>query len=78
MRRMRVALFIAGIVALLLAFTTPLQAGSSGTAEGLWQYTPFTKNERLDDCNKILTTFENGVWSGTFDGSRSAFNRTKF
>jgi hypothetical protein len=68
MRKMHVALLIAGSVALLLAFSTPLQAGSSSTAKGLWQYTPFTKNERLDDCNKVLTTFEDGVWSGTFDG----------
>jgi hypothetical protein len=68
MRRIHVSLILTGITLLLLTAVTPLQADTGGTAEGLWKYTPYTKSERLDDCNKILTTFEDGVWSGTFDG----------
>lgn len=43
-------------------------AGPSEHAEGLWQYKPLILDVKEADCNTFLTTFEEGMWTGTFEG----------
>ena len=44
-------------------------AGPPEKAEGLWQYQPFILEVKEAGCNTFLTTFENGLWTGTFEGT---------
>ena len=57
-----------GSLLLLLLVSLPVFAGPPQEAAGLWQYQPFVLEVREAGCNTILTTFENGVWTGTFAG----------
>ena len=69
MRKKHLTLLILSIVALLLAGSLPVQAGPPQIAEGLWQYTPFIQGVRLAGCNTFLTTSEESVWTGAFEGT---------
>jgi len=57
------------IAALLAVFSVPVSAGPPDNAEGLWQYQPFILGAEEAGCNTFLTTFENGMWTGTFEGA---------
>ena len=57
------------LLALLLLLTIPALAGPPQNAEGLWQYQPFILEAKEAGCNTFLTTFENGLWTGTFEGT---------
>ena len=57
------------VVVALSALLISAQAGPPDTAEGLWQYQPFIESARTAGCNMFLDTFENGIWSGTFEGT---------
>jgi hypothetical protein len=70
MKKMHVlALATLSIIVLLIAVTLPVQAGPPQNASGLWQYQPFIMEAREAGCNTFLTTFENGLWTGTFEGT---------
>jgi hypothetical protein len=56
-------------VALLSTLSVPVNAGPPEHSEGLWQYQPFIVGVKVADCNTFLTTFENGMWTGTFEGT---------
>ena len=57
------------VVVALSALLISAQAGPPDTAEGLWQYQPFIEDTKTAGCNTFLDTFENGRWSGTFEGT---------
>jgi hypothetical protein len=57
------------VVVALSALLMSAQAGPPTTAEGLWQYQPFIEDTRTAGCNTFLDTYENGIWSGTFEGT---------
>jgi len=57
------------IAALLAVLSVPVSAGPPENAEGLWQYQPFILGAQEAGCNTFLTTFENGMWTGTFEGT---------
>ena len=63
------SLALLAIVMLLSALLMSAHAGPPDTAEGLWQYQPFIESARTAGCNTFLDTFENGLWSGTFEGT---------
>ena len=65
----KTSLTLLAIVVLLSALLMSAQAGPPDTAAGLWQYQPFLESERTAGCNTFMDTFENGVWSGTFEGT---------
>jgi hypothetical protein len=69
MRKAFLTLLSLLILVLLIAVVVPVQAGPPESAEGLWQYQPFILGAQVNDCNTFLTTFENGVWTGTFEGN---------
>jgi len=69
MRKLRLALFIIGTVAAFVVIALPVLAGPPEDASGLWQYTPYILDARSAGCNTIFTTFEDGVWTGTFTGT---------
>lgn len=67
---MKKKLFVLLIVLLALSIVSiSALAGPPEKAEGLWQYQPFILGAKLADCNTFLTTFENGLWTGTFEGT---------
>jgi len=57
------------VVVLLSVLSVPVSAGPPENAKGLWQYQPFILDVKKAGCNTFLTTFENGMWTGTFDGT---------
>ena len=57
------------LIAALLIASIPALAGPPEQAEGLWQYQPFTLEVREAGCNTFMKTFENGLWTGTFEGT---------
>jgi hypothetical protein len=65
----KTSLALLAIVLLLSALLISAQAGPPDTAEGLWKYQPFIEDTRTAGCNTFLDTFENGIWSGTFEGT---------
>jgi hypothetical protein len=69
MKKLLLPLLVIFTVSLVVALSPPVQAGPPEEAEGLWQYQPFILDQKVAGCNTFLTTFENGVWSGTFEGT---------
>jgi hypothetical protein len=65
----KVWLTLLTVVVALSALLISAQAGPPTTAEGLWQYQPFIEDMRTAGCNTFLDTFENGLWTGTFEGT---------
>lgn len=57
------------IFVVVLVLSASVQAGPPDTAEGLWRYQPFIVGARTAGCNTFLDTLENGLWSGTFEGT---------
>ena len=67
---MKKRLFVLLIVLTILALgAIPALAGPPQKAEGLWQYQPFILGVKEAGCNTFLTIFENGLWTGTFEGT---------
>ena len=67
---MKKKLFVLLIVLMALALVSiSALAGPPEKAEGLWQYQPFILEVKEAGCNTFLTTFENGLWTGTFEGT---------
>jgi hypothetical protein len=67
---MKKKLFVLMIVLVVLSLIAiPALAGPPEKAEGLWRYQPFILGVKEAGCNTFLTTFENGEWSGTFEGT---------
>jgi hypothetical protein len=64
-KKMSISLIV--LMALSLV-ALPALAGPPQRAEGLWQYQPFILGVKEAGCNTFLTTFENGLWTGTFEG----------
>lgn len=62
-------LFVLAMLAVLSLLAVPAIAGPPEQAEGLWQYQPFILSSQEIGCKTILTTFENGLWTGTFTGT---------
>ena len=56
------------LMALSMVSITAL-AGPPEKAEGLWRYKPEILDDKQAGCNTFLTTFENGIWTGTFAGT---------
>ena len=69
MKKIILALLTLSLITLALILVLPAQAGNSQEAFGLWQYTPYILDVQEDGCTVLLTTFEDGVWSGTFTGT---------
>ena len=61
-------LVVLSVIALAFMASSPVLAGPPATAEGLWQYTSTVLGVKEAGCNTFVTTFENGLWTGTFDG----------
>ena len=67
---MKKKLFITLLVLMVLSLVAiPAMAGPPEEAAGLWQYQPFILDVKQAGCNTFLTTFENGKWTGTFEGT---------
>ena len=56
------------VVGMMFALATSAAAGPPTAAEGLWRYQPAILEMETRGCNTFLTTSEDGVWTGTFDG----------
>jgi hypothetical protein len=69
MRKMLLTLLTVLMISLLSTLSTPVSAGPPTDVGGLWQYQPFILGVREAGCNTFLTTFENGIWTGTFEGT---------
>ena len=69
MRKLLLTLLAVLMISLLSTLSTSVHAGPPETAEGLWQYVPFILDVKEAGCNTFLTTFENGSWTGTFEGT---------
>jgi hypothetical protein len=69
MKKLSLILLSLLIFVFLFAITLSVQAGPPEPAEGIWLYTPFILDEKVAGCNSILTTYEEGIWSGTFEGT---------
>ena len=69
MKKVKLMLLALGLSALLLMVVLPTQAGPPEDAFGLWKYTPYIVDVEQHGCNTFLTTYEDGVWSGTFEGT---------
>jgi hypothetical protein len=69
MRKLSLTLLAALMILVASALAMPVQAGPPTPAEGLWQYQPFILDVKEAGCNTFLTTFENGMWTGTFEGT---------
>ena len=59
---------LVAVVMVLSVLLMPVQAGPPVEASGLWQYTPYILEAREAGGNTFLTTFEEGLWTGTFQG----------
>jgi hypothetical protein len=57
------------ILVFLFMITFSVQAGPPKPAEGEWLYTPYILGVKEAGCNTFLTTYEDGIWSGTFNGN---------
>ena len=58
------------VFALLSVLVVPAYAGPpDDNVGGLWKYKPTIVGTRLAGGNTFLTTQEEAVWSGTFDGT---------
>lgn len=68
-KRLMMLLITTLTVVFLSTLSVPVYAGSPEHAEGLWQYQPFILDSQEASCNTFLTTFENGMWTGTFEGT---------
>ena len=75
MKKRHVTRLIFGSILLLLVLAVPAIAAPPQEAEGLWRYQPFILEVREDGCNTYLKTFENAVWTGTFDGNSTEDGR---
>lgn len=53
----------------LSTLSMPVYAGPPITAGGVWRYQPFIEKMRFANGNTFLDTFENGEWTGTFEGT---------
>ena len=69
MKKMLRMVAMAMVVAALLVGSISALAGPPEKAEGLWQYQPFILEVKEAGCNTFMKTFENGLWTGTFEGS---------
>jgi hypothetical protein len=69
MKKISLFLITLLIVAFLIMLSVPAHASQPSKAEGLWQYTTYILEAREAGCNTFLTTFEESVWSGTFEGT---------
>ena len=67
--RKRFSLSMATVLLAVLVAPASALAGPPEDADGLWQYQPFILASREAGCNTFLTTFENGLWTGTFEGT---------
>jgi hypothetical protein len=65
----RMSLAVLTVVVVLSTLLLSVHAGPPANAEGLWQYQPFIIGERIAGCNTFWDTFENGIWTGTFEGT---------
>jgi hypothetical protein len=75
MKKIYRILSISFVIAVLLLTSNPALAGPPEPAEGLWQYQPFILEVREAGCNTFMKTFENGVWTGTFEGTSTEDGR---
>ena len=68
---MKKKLFVLLMVLMALSMVTSpaLARRRPDKAEGLWQYQPFVLDVKEVGCKTYLTTFENGIWTGTFKGT---------
>ena len=65
----RATLMVLSLVMVLSVLSISASASPPTTAGGLWQYQPFILEARTAGCNMFLHTFENGLWTGTFEGT---------
>ena len=54
---------------ILTMLSVPVLAGPPTAASGVWKYTPYIESVRVADGNTFLDTVEDGVWTGTFEGT---------
>jgi hypothetical protein len=68
-KKLLVLLAIAALmVALLAGLSVPAQAGPPEDAGGEWRYIVTDVDVRMAGCNTFMTTYDEGVWTGTFEG----------
>jgi len=57
------------LIIVLTVLALPVLAKGDKEPDGLWQYKPHLVNSRLAGGNTFLTTWEEGIWTGTFEGA---------
>lgn len=57
------------VVIVLSALAVPVLAKKDREPDGLWQYLPHVLDMRVAGGNTFLTTWEDGVWTGVFEGA---------
>ena len=65
----RMSLAVLTVVVVLSTLLLSVHAGPPANAEGLWRYQPFLEDLRVASCNTFMNTVENGIWTGTFEGT---------
>jgi hypothetical protein len=68
MKKIIQLLVVLSVIGLAFLVSSPALAGPPGTAGGLWQYRPVMLGGSMSGCNTFAQTFEDGLWTGTFDG----------
>ena len=66
MKKMLLTLLTLSVILSMLLI--PALAGPPTAAAGVWKYTPYIVAVRVADGNTFLETFEEGEWTGTFEG----------
>lgn len=69
MKELRLNLLMVGAIGLLMIIALPLQAKSPPKMDGEIQYIPHILDVREDGCTTTLTTYEDAVWTGIFEGN---------
>jgi hypothetical protein len=64
----KMSLTLLTLLVILSVLSVPALAGPPTDAEGVWKYTPYTVSVRVADGNTFIESFEDGEWTGTFEG----------
>ena len=56
------------LTVILVLSTSPALAGPPEEVEGVWNYFVYDFDEKLAGRNTFMTTYDWGVWTGTFEG----------
>jgi hypothetical protein len=69
MRKKLSSLVVLGVIALLVASALPAWADTPQTDEGHWRYFTYVDDDKEAGCNTFLTTHEDSIFTGMFEGN---------